>query len=337
MSFVFEIEFISPLLMGGQNGGGLDLQGLRGNSLRGCWRFWCRALLGGMLERNGGSGELLELENQLFGSTDRACFRLRITKVKNGRGTFVLLPHRKEEVQANKHLKKGYAVGSRFGIEIKPRPKQDRFGPGQQAALLASIWLWGYLGGIGNRCRRGFGSPVLVEAREAADSPSFASIGLNLRQEFEDGEDLCSYLRDGITTARNIFASWLIADGRQLVPESTLKAPNYDFEAQEYFILRNLRQVSVSNRSPFPTLDCERTSYSEDGVIAAIHGSSAAIPELGSAPIRNTGLKRHASPAFIRLHKVKEGWLPVCTWCPVTTIETTEKAVAYLRQCGFTY
>lgn len=337
MSFVFEIQFVSPLLMGGQNRGELDRSGLRGNSLRGCWRFWCRALLGGMLQGNGGTGQLLELENQLFGGTDRACFRLRITSLKASSEKFVLLPHKTEEVLRGNHQKPGYAAGSRFCIEIRPRPSRDEFDARQQAALLASIWLWGYLGGIGNRCRRGFGSPVLKESQEPEGRPSFAQIGLNLRQEFEDGKDLDSYLRQGIGTARNLFASWLDAKGKKLVPESTLKAPNYDFEAQEYFVLRNLLQVSVSDRPSFPTLGCEINSHSKNGAIAAIHGSSAAIPELGSIKDKAKKLQRHASPAFIRLHKVKDGWLPVCTWCPVTAIASRKKALAYLRQCGFTY
>lgn len=44
----FKIRFITPLLIHGANSGEADSIGLTGTgkALRGCWRFWFRAMVG---------------------------------------------------------------------------------------------------------------------------------------------------------------------------------------------------------------------------------------------------------------------------------------------------
>lgn len=67
--FKFNVEFVTPLLIGGATNNSLYPEGLSGKALRGCWRFWCRALIGGMV-KDVAPGGLKQLENDIFGSAD---------------------------------------------------------------------------------------------------------------------------------------------------------------------------------------------------------------------------------------------------------------------------
>jgi CRISPR type III-B/RAMP module RAMP protein Cmr1 len=44
-SIEFKIKFITPLFIHGANSREADSIGLTGKALRGCWRFWSRALV----------------------------------------------------------------------------------------------------------------------------------------------------------------------------------------------------------------------------------------------------------------------------------------------------
>jgi CRISPR type III-B/RAMP module RAMP protein Cmr1 len=329
MSMVFDVRFVTPLLIGGENPKGVDRQGLRGTSLRGCWRFWCRAMLGGIL-RDIEPNQLKRLENELFGGTDRASFRMQITKE---RGTdnikeFARLPHRKKDERA---WRKGYDMDTSFRITITPRLGPSRLNDHARKALLGSIWLWGYLGGVGNRCRRGFGSPVL-EAVPSFDNP-FSACGLDLKPSFLDRADLKSFLRRSIETVWDLFNQWLICrpetetvrEKRELLTGSP-SLPTFPF-----FILRTLNQIFINSNAPIPDLGCTVDHLNGNGAIAHVHGFRGASGELGAG---GKGI-RMASPAFIRYHKVSDGFLPVCTLSPPTYKVLTKVAYGQLDSCGF--
>lgn len=322
MSYTFQIQFISPLLIGGSDPRGLDEVGLRGSSLRGCWRFWARALLGGMLANLNDYSRLLELENQLFGATDQARFRLKVLPVGHPvRNEFARLPHQTGGRMARRP---GYAEGAQFQVEVRSRPNLEQK---QQKALLAAIWLWGNLGAIGNRSRRGFGSPVLIAS--GVNNP-FAVLDLPLMQEFPDTNALSKHLQQGVQRAWEIFESWLRAIGETVNSLRSLNDPGFTVRDFEFFTLRNLQQISVSIRT-FTDLGCVMSAPSATGAIAAIHGDRAARPELGQAS------PRLASPAFLRLHKVGSQWVPVCTWSRFRRIRDRGRARAYLTSIGFTH
>ncbi len=67
----FKVKFITPLLIHGANSREADSIGLTGKALRGCWRFWFRALVGGMVnDIHKHKESLLEFENMIFGSSN---------------------------------------------------------------------------------------------------------------------------------------------------------------------------------------------------------------------------------------------------------------------------
>ncbi len=318
----FEVRFITPLLMGGSDPQGLDGLGLRGNSLRGCWRFWLRALVGGMVPGIS-AGDLLTLENDIFGTTGRATFRLQVERIVADRQDFVRLPHRSGGAAARKP---GYQEGARFQVTILPRP--GALNSDQLKGLLVSIWLWGYLGGIGNRSRRGFGSPVLAPV--AGQPDPFGVLELQLRQEFQDANDLAQYLRSGIGSCWQAITPWLSNKGHTPLAITYLTDPAVPLTCFNFFTLRNLNQVAVS-ASSFHHLGCLASAPNASGAMATIHGDRGASPELG----RVQG-GRLASPVYLRLHKVNGAWVPVCTWSKFSGIPDRGRALVYLRAIGFT-
>ncbi len=161
----FNIKFITPLLIGGANNH-VDENGLSGKALRGCWRFWFRAMVGGMI-KDISREKIILLENQIFGSANNeigAKFRLNMEKIDKykpmhfnlGFKTFNKRKSRMEEAK-----KFGFSEGSSYSISIIPR--KTMFEP-EINILFATIWLWGNIGAIGSRARRGFGSPVIYPA-----------------------------------------------------------------------------------------------------------------------------------------------------------------------------
>jgi CRISPR type III-B/RAMP module RAMP protein Cmr1 len=331
MSFVFEARFVTPLLIGGENPKGVDRLGLRGMSLRGCWRFWCRAMLGGIL-RDIDPNKLKRLENELFGGTDRASFRMQIANVSGTTNIkkFARLPHRKAETPPRDVAwRDGYDVGTSFRITITPRLGLNSLNDHARKALLGSIWLWGYLGAIGNRCRRGFGSPVL-EAAANLDDP-FSACKLDLKTTFTDRAQLRSFLREGVERVWGIFDEWLSAKGEHVREKDELLERHPSLPTFQFFTLRTLNQILINSHAPISALDCTEDHLSRDGAIASVHGFSCVEGELGAGGRHN----RMASPAFIRYHKLSDGFLPVCTLSPPTYKVLTKVAYGQLHSCGF--
>lgn len=87
----FNVEFVTPLLIGGADG--RDANGLSDKALRGCWRFWCRAIIDravGDINRD----DLNRLENEVFafaGSLIGTKFRFNVEEHDGNRqGRFYL-------------------------------------------------------------------------------------------------------------------------------------------------------------------------------------------------------------------------------------------------------
>lgn len=281
-----KIKFITPLLIHGANPREVDSVGLTGKALRGCWRFWFRAFVGGMI-RNITKDKLFELESKVFGSSDEnvgAKFRMVIEPAGS------LEPHTTQINFSNRTVPfKGYKEGSQFLIRIIPRRNMDN---DQINVLLASIWLWANLGAIGQRVRRGFGSPVI-------ESPEpFSEISLPVKQEFNNSSELGNYLIEGLKKVYEIFKSW-----NSISSLENLNPPLYDASSVSpsnppFFIISSFKQIAVAEEDV------------GDNVVTAlnnVHGNSG-CPELGSAN------PRRASPVFIRLHKVNNKFYPVVTW-----------------------
>lgn len=296
----FNIKFITPLLIGGAENH-VDKNGLSGKALRGCWHFWFRAIIGGMI-KDLTNENLHSHESNIFGSADNTIgskFRLNLKKIDKYRPESFPLGFRRNDRIIQK---KGFSEGSSYSITIVPRQNMLEE---EINILIATIWLWGNLGAVGNRERRGFGSPIIF-LKQGVDNPfSFDINGSKIilpvkdeDQSFEDLVEMKAHLINGIKNVWTIYKKWINAENIKNI--ETLTSP----DNASYFILRSLEQISVGDKS-----------YSNrDYAISAAHGSSR-CDELGWVDRR----ERMASPVFIRFHYLgkqnEEEYLPIFTWC----------------------
>ncbi len=320
MVLSFCLKFVTPLLIGGaeENSRG-DEVGLTGKALRGCWRFWFRALAGGCLKHSDASA-IADLENSIFGSTATSTFGLQVTAVPN-RVRWIdqqlRLPH-KTGMQAAP-FRNAVAPGSVFRIRIVlrhsiSRSAEDRRKEARRVeALLLTIWTWAHLGGIGNRARRGFGSPVICKSDDVTDaftgfilSKKESALPLpEIQEYFTSSPELTELLRCGLKTVWGRFSDYVREQGYEVGGDIATDDRPID---RRFFVLSSLDQVSVSGMA-FRSLD------GNAGAISKVHGSRACA-DLGISERRN----RWASPASIRFHVLKddtgsEQFIPVLAWC----------------------
>lgn len=281
----FNIKFITPLLIHGADTKRLDTVGLTGKALRGCWRFWFRAMLGGIID--GISPQLpTEHEGQVFGSADEnvgAKFRLIVETISidKPRPTHIDFSH-KSGVPFW-----GYPEGCEFRITLLPR---DNMKKKEVDVLLSTIWLWANLGAVGQRSRRGFGSPIM-----AVKDPHFEALRLPEAVLFTNQQHLEDHLKDGLRSVWDIISNRFNVEGASI--DSNLPLAHRD----NYFRLRSLEQIAVSELGQGSNIQ---------NVLNKVHGKTSNNGELGGA----WGDRRLASPVFLRLHKVGQDFYPVITW-----------------------
>lgn len=320
----FNVKFITPLLIGGAEKSGVkkssvDRNGLSGKALRGCWRFWCRAIIGGII-KNINNKNVNFLESKIFGSADieiGAKFRMNVKLLNSIAPESFPLGF----IRNGKPMEKeGFPQGTSYSITIIPRKTMFEH---EKNILFTTIWLWGNLGAVGNRERRGFGSPIIY-LKDGSNNP-FAFQNLDgtkielpiKEQPFIDSKELKEHLKKGLESVWTIYKQWINANNVDTVEENiaTLSAP---IDAP-YFILRSLKQIAVGNIGYMNGYDA----------IPAVHGKSN-CDELGWAK----GQNRMASPVFIRFHDAKRmgqvEYLPIFTWCKQKNIPDNNFARNYL-------
>ncbi|MEO0091864.1 MAG: type III-B CRISPR module RAMP protein Cmr1 [candidate division WOR-3 bacterium] len=276
----FQIKLITPLLIHGADSGELDNMGLTGKALRGCWRFWFRAIVGGLLN-DLNPEQIYKRESEIFGSADEdvgAKFKLLVEPIRELETGSYSIKFSRKKINFI-----GYKEGTEFKITIIP--KKD-YSENQKNVLLATIWTWANLGAVGQRARRGFGSVVIKNSTRRI----FPN-GLSIKAYFSNCDELTKHLQKGFCEVQDIFIKWLgsgIAQKKTGVPQDA-----------EYFILQSFDQIKVAD-IPIKTLD---------GALNKVHGSDR-CKSLGW--IRNG---RMASPVYTRFHIVNNQYLPIITFC----------------------
>ncbi|NCO68470.1 MAG: type III-B CRISPR module RAMP protein Cmr1 [Nitrospirae bacterium CG_4_10_14_0_8_um_filter_41_23] len=319
----FKIRFITPLLIHGANSREADSIGLTGKALRGCWRFWFRAMVGGqLLDIN--DEPLAELENKLlglsneklarqqrltqilqffeskiFGSSDEkfgAKFRLVITPPESLKPNDKIYPGFNRKLNSGEMFRfKGFSEGCEFIIRILTRENMNSH---EINILLSSIWLWANLGGIGQRARRGFGSAVIdsISGTDAYIKPD-----LFVTPQFSESDQIKDYLCNGLSRIWMVFEQWLKDNGCRVVGDI---ATNPEPKDSSFFILNSLSQIAIGGKPYYGKLD---------DAVKAVHGKN----ECTSLGWANGG--RMASPVITRFHKVSQrnhdSLVPVVTWC----------------------
>jgi CRISPR-associated protein Cmr1 len=165
------LETVTPLFLGGSDPRGEPE--LRAASFRGAMRFWLRALLGGVLGDR--PDKIFERESQVFGSTDHASpVVVRLELHNLGSDGFNPLPHKQVTFRFN-----GFKPGQRFDICLLSRD-EDALQQAQKALLLLC-----YLGGLGRRSRRGFGSLQITDGELALTAKTAKELGNALKQRLD--------------------------------------------------------------------------------------------------------------------------------------------------------
>ena len=309
--YKFNVKFISPLLIGG-TGNKIDRNGLSGKALRGCWRFWCRAIIGGMME-NINKKNLYELESEVFGSADSkigAKFRLIVEEHAN-------YPIKNFNLGFPRGNKDGFEEGASYSITVLPRKTMSESKHAINI-LFATIWLWGNLGAVGNRSRRGFGSPIIYLDDKSGDIFNMNESNYKFpieEQPFTKSGDLEKHLKIGLTSIWEIYRNWITNSDISIVTGNidTLPAPR----RAQFFCLRTIKQIAVGING----------FTDRNNAISAVHGKRK-CRELGS------GKPRMASPVFIRFHRVIENnqnkYFPIFTWCKQEGVRDNHCAKEYL-------
>lgn len=309
--FKFRVKFLTPLFIGGEDSRNLDENGLSGKALRGSWRFWCRAMLGGMLDDY---EYLHELESKIFGSADRKCgakFRLLIEKEDDTHCINNCILGFEDKIYGEPVIIPCFAEGASYSITIIPREEEDEV---LIPILFSTIWLWGNLGSIGKRARRGFGSPVLYLEDGSGNPFNSTRYGIETRlpirkDPFNRPDELRDHLRTGIINVWSTYKQWINSKSTIEGDISNLPAPTN----APFFILNSMEQIALGNQGYEKINDA----------VTAVHGRNS-CKGLGWVD----GNRKMASPVYIRFHKVmeedREVFFPIFTWCKQHDIETTE-------------
>lgn len=179
---IITVETVTPMFLGGAQARELA-DTIRPASIRGQVRYWLRAMLGAGIDPAQSSplGRLKTVEGHMMGDTEAGSpVRIRVRAAgfqyveaqTQSRGPATggrhMLPHRAVRNQANPLATDAYIEEQKFDIILSPRPGRSHI-PDE---VVAATLLWLYLGGLGKRARRGFGSlqPVKFMASEGVIS-----------------------------------------------------------------------------------------------------------------------------------------------------------------------
>lgn len=277
---IIKIVFQSPLLIGGAQGEA-DPQGLTAKALRGMWRFWLRVLLGGLRKS---SQECFEIESDILGATESSSLRIKIKPLTAlNFEKFACLPHD----QTRPARKEGLGVGTAFEVSVEYRKSFLTRLERNEALLFCAVALWGALGAIGSRARRGFGSPVVACTK-------FKDLGLTATDELLDLTNNVN-LKDSLVA----LLMQIRKKANQALGLNTGYTKYLGSQSSPFFQLSSIDQIFISDE-----LGCQlyqKKSSQECGVIYQVHSSPNPLWEDSYA---------------IRLFQLKSNqYVAVCTFC----------------------
>jgi CRISPR type III-B/RAMP module RAMP protein Cmr1 len=304
----FKVRFITPILIHGEDPRKSADQFSLGKALRGCWRFWFRTMVGGVIE-NIKIEDLHKFEGQIFGSSDEnigASFRMLVEPGTN-------LSNSETPIQFSQRnvLFHGFKEGTEFLIKILPRQNMKKNVKSEEI-LLSSIWLWANLGAVGQRARRGFGSPVIIE-----EDKCFKKLDLPTMKKLDNREQVETHLKTGLKTVWNKIKDWIESKNLKLTLRKDIATNNAPFNAR-YFILQSFKQIGVG-----------KDSSKLNDVLQKVHGVRR-CDDLGWAK----GQNRMASPVFLRLYEADSKFYPVISWSEPKK-DKTNCARKWLLNIGF--
>jgi CRISPR-associated protein Cmr1 len=146
------LETVTPMFLGGADG---KTPELRAPSVRGALRYWLRAALGAIVGDN--LDALRQVESEVFGST-KGTGAIAIQtwwekQIVPASITEDALPSSKRTANI-----RGFPPGSRFQLQLTQRNNSAAW-----LAAISALLLLVSFGGLGKRCRRGWGTLRIVE------------------------------------------------------------------------------------------------------------------------------------------------------------------------------
>ncbi len=204
MTYQFRVKLITPAFTYGAT----NEPEIRESSIRGLLRWWFRVLADDALrERGEGPACLKKIEERVFGSTDRASsFLLRVISRRTSEGeddglspfSVNRLKNICKEVSSEdkyplrycvQYLRYGIPDGSiglvgKFDLMVKFRPLASDY---VRKAVLQTIGLWGHLGGLGRRSRRGLGSVGIEETGDSRGAGASLMSSIPFKREILNG------------------------------------------------------------------------------------------------------------------------------------------------------
>jgi len=187
MEKIIKARVITPIFISGSNQKEAEM---RAPSIKGVLRFWFRAGFGEF------SDKMIEKEEKIFGSKEKPCvFQIRTTQLNSD--TFNPPSYRGyPEISYLLPFLKGRKVipeKREFDISLKfYKGAKDN----DIKAVFGSLWLLFWLGAIGSRARRGFGSILPAEDMEIE--------GLNFLPEEKHINGLGKFLEENLNKAIKI-------------------------------------------------------------------------------------------------------------------------------------
>lgn len=307
--FQVTVRLDTPLLQSGAEAKSIDpAKALRGPSMRGLLHTFARALIGPLV---GSDPELTKRAEYLLlgaagGGDDGSPPTYRISDTTEEllglRGEIPNCPH-----DPRKGSRNGHPEGSKRILLFSPRPwvftgygsGRERVEPIAQfrEALWAVVWTAFSLGGLGNRSRRGYGSLTIVDGPEPGGLPVFSTPS--------SVEELQQSLSTGFTTAQQIMLQWLNANSAHL--HHVARLPGAPAPAWDFFEVGSPDQIHVgTSRGSSQEVMAE--------VMQRCHEQKDSNNRDYEQCIGNARTPRLASPLWIRVYRVTDGYAPVFTY-----------------------
>lgn len=186
MEKIIKARVITPIFISGSNQKEADM---RAPSIKGVLKFWFRAGFGEF------SDKMKQKEEKIFGSQEKPCvFQIRTTQPNSD--TFNPSSYKYSGISYFLPFLKGRTVipeKTKFDISLKfYKGATDN----DIKAVFGSLWLLFWLGAIGSRARRGFGSILPAEDMEIE--------GLNFLPKEKDINGLGKFLGENLNKAIKI-------------------------------------------------------------------------------------------------------------------------------------
>lgn len=259
----FKCEVVTPLFLFGADQRSVEL---REQSLRGIMRFWFRAMMGGVVGDN--LNTLRRLESEVFGSTERASSL--VTRLMGGsltKRSYNLLLHKQPQF-----FFEAFNPGGKFDIEINVRPHEEKFRKEKLQIGVKCLYLLSFLGGLGRRTRRGFGTIRILSEKT-----------LYNRSEFKQA------LENNLRETKDTFEDFLRKAGPSVSFTGWKGLPNFSV------VNKNYSTIAISNKSYKSWEEAIRD------VGQKIHNSKNHVFGL---PLGNIKDLRRASPLMVRVHRL---------------------------------